>query len=178
MELWTLFVELLRAAPLRACRAARGRCRTMPSSVMSVGVRLALLPMTFRLAIRAQEIQRKIRDLAPELEDVSNAATGLIRFALLARHRRCIESTVGSPFFQNATRYPPTHAGPHSARAFVKRSCRAWLAEGDSSGSLISRDPISSSRSSPRGWVGWRDSWLRQARPSTRREALQFCWAW
>ena len=67
MELWTVFVELVRQI-LFVLAVPLGGNLGAAIVVLSIGVRLALLPMTLRLAIKAQEIQRKIRDLAPELE--------------------------------------------------------------------------------------------------------------
>ena len=67
MELWTLFVELMRQI-LFVLAIPLGGNLGAAIVALSVGVRLALLPMTLRLAIKAQEIQRTIRDLAPELE--------------------------------------------------------------------------------------------------------------
>jgi YidC/Oxa1 family membrane protein insertase len=67
MELWTVFVELVRQI-LFVLAVPLGGNLGAAIVVLSVGVRLALLPMTLRLAIKAQEIQRTIRDLAPELE--------------------------------------------------------------------------------------------------------------
>ena len=67
MELWTVFVELVRQI-LFVLALPLGGNLGAAIVVLSIGVRLALLPMTLRLAIKAQEIQRTIRDLAPELE--------------------------------------------------------------------------------------------------------------
>ena len=67
MVLWTLFVELLREI-LFVLAVPLGGNLGAAIVALSVGVRLALLPMTLRLSIKAQEIQRKIRELAPELE--------------------------------------------------------------------------------------------------------------
>ena len=67
MELWTVFVELVRQI-LFVLAVPLGGNLGAAIVVLSIGVRLALLPMTLRLAIKAQEIQRTIRHLAPELE--------------------------------------------------------------------------------------------------------------
>ena len=86
MELWTVFVELLRellfvlAVPLSGNLGAA-------IVALSIGVRLALLPMTLRLAIRAQEIQRKVRELAPEVERLKRRYTDPVR---LARETRAL----------------------------------------------------------------------------------------
>jgi YidC/Oxa1 family membrane protein insertase len=65
--LWTAFVDLLREI-LFGLAIPLGGNLGAAIIALSIGIRLALLPMTLRLAIRARETQRKLRSLAPELE--------------------------------------------------------------------------------------------------------------
>ena len=67
MLLWTAFVDLLREV-LFGLAIPFGGSLGAAIIALSIGVRLVLLPMTLRLAIRARETQRKLRSLAPELE--------------------------------------------------------------------------------------------------------------
>jgi YidC/Oxa1 family membrane protein insertase len=65
--MWGSFVELLRAAIFGAAHVCGG---SLGSGVLlaSAAVRLALLPLTLRLARRAREQQAKLATLRPELD--------------------------------------------------------------------------------------------------------------
>jgi len=65
--MWAGFVELLRAAIFAAAHVCGG---SLGGGILlvSAGVRLALLPLTLRLARRAREQQAKLAALRPELE--------------------------------------------------------------------------------------------------------------
>jgi len=65
--MWAGFVELLRAAIFAAAHVCGGN---LGGGVLlvSAGVRLALLPLTLRLARRAREQQAKLTALRPEME--------------------------------------------------------------------------------------------------------------
>ena len=65
--MWAGFVELLRAAIFAAAHVCGG---SLGGGILlvSVGVRLALLPLTLRLARRARDQQAKLATLLPELE--------------------------------------------------------------------------------------------------------------
>jgi YidC/Oxa1 family membrane protein insertase len=73
--LWTAFVDLLREI-LFGLAIPLGGNLGAAIIALSIGVRLALLPMTLRLAIRARETQRKLRSLAPELERLKKKHAG------------------------------------------------------------------------------------------------------
>jgi YidC/Oxa1 family membrane protein insertase len=64
---WTDFVELIRAAIFGASHVVGG---SLGGGILlvSFAVRLGLLPWTLRIARRAQLQQRRLADLAPELE--------------------------------------------------------------------------------------------------------------
>ena len=65
--MWAGFVELLRAAIFGAAHVCGG---SLGGGILlvSAGVRLALLPLTLRLARRARDQQAKLATLLPELE--------------------------------------------------------------------------------------------------------------
>ena len=65
--MWAGFVELLRAAIFAAAHVCGG---SLGGGVLlvSAGVRLALLPLTLRLARRARDQQAKLAALLPEME--------------------------------------------------------------------------------------------------------------
>ena len=65
--MWAGFVELLRAAIFAAAHVCGG---SLGGGILlvSVGVRLALLPLTLRLARRARDQQAKLATLLPEME--------------------------------------------------------------------------------------------------------------
>ena len=65
--MWAGFVELLRAAIFAAAHVCGG---SLGGGILlvSAGVRLALLPLTLRLARRARDQQAKLATLLPELE--------------------------------------------------------------------------------------------------------------
>jgi len=65
--MWAGFVELLRAAIFGAAHVCGG---SLGGGIVlvSAGVRLALLPLTLRLALRARDQQAKLASLLPELE--------------------------------------------------------------------------------------------------------------
>jgi len=67
--MWAAFVEILRAAIFAAAHVSGG---SLGAGILlvSAGVRLALLPLTLRLARRAREQQARIATLRPELEDL------------------------------------------------------------------------------------------------------------
>ena len=65
--MWAGFVELLRAAIFAAAHVSGG---SLGGGILlvSAGIRLALLPLTLRLARRARDQQAKLATLLPELE--------------------------------------------------------------------------------------------------------------
>jgi YidC/Oxa1 family membrane protein insertase len=65
--MWSGFVELLRAAIFAAAHVS---CGSLGGGILlvSAGVRLALLPLTLRLARRARDQQAKLATLLPELQ--------------------------------------------------------------------------------------------------------------
>jgi YidC/Oxa1 family membrane protein insertase len=65
--MWSSFVELLRAAIFGAAHVCGG---SLGSGILlvSAAIRLALLPLTLRLARRAREQQARLAALKPELE--------------------------------------------------------------------------------------------------------------
>jgi YidC/Oxa1 family membrane protein insertase len=65
--MWAGFVELLRAAIFAAAHVCGG---SLGGGILlvSAGVRLALLPLTLRLARRARDQQAKLAALVPEME--------------------------------------------------------------------------------------------------------------
>jgi YidC/Oxa1 family membrane protein insertase len=65
--MWDTFVELLRAAIVGAAHLCGGSLGG-GILVVSAGIRLALLPLTLRLARRAREQQARIAAIRPELE--------------------------------------------------------------------------------------------------------------
>ena len=89
--MWAGFVELLRAAIFAAAHVCGG---SLGGGILlvSAGVRLALLPLTLRLARRARDQQAKLAALLPEMEALqrqyANDPRRLMREtrALQARH--------------------------------------------------------------------------------------------
>jgi YidC/Oxa1 family membrane protein insertase len=67
--MWGTFVEILRAAIFSAAHVAGG---SLGSGILlvSAGVRLALLPLTLRIARRAREQQIRLAALKPELDAI------------------------------------------------------------------------------------------------------------
>jgi YidC/Oxa1 family membrane protein insertase len=66
---WSDLVDLLRAVILGVAQVCNGSVGAAVILV-SLAIRLALLPLTLRLARRAREHQRRLRELQPELERV------------------------------------------------------------------------------------------------------------
>ena len=66
---WSDLVDLLRATILGVAQVCNGSVGAAVILV-SFAIRLALLPLTLRLARRAREHQRRLRELQPELERV------------------------------------------------------------------------------------------------------------
>lgn len=66
---WSDLIDVLRAAILGVAQVCNGSVGAAVILV-SLAIRLALLPLTLRLARRAREHQRRIRELRPELERV------------------------------------------------------------------------------------------------------------
>jgi YidC/Oxa1 family membrane protein insertase len=64
---WSDLVELLRAVIFGVAQVCNGSVGAAVILV-SLAIRLALLPLTLRLARRAREHQRRLRELRPELE--------------------------------------------------------------------------------------------------------------
>jgi len=89
--MWAGFVELLRAGIFAAAHVCGG---SLGGGILlvSAGVRLALLPLTLRLARNARAQQAKLATLQPEIEALqrrfANDPTGLLREtrALHAKH--------------------------------------------------------------------------------------------
>ena len=89
--MWAGFVELLRAGIFAAAHVCGG---SLGGGIflVSAGVRLALLPLTLRLARNARAQQAKLATLQPEIEALqrrfANDPTGLLREtrALHAKH--------------------------------------------------------------------------------------------
>jgi len=89
--MWAGFVELLRAGIFAAAHVCGG---SLGGGILlvSAGVRLALLPLTLRLARNARAQQAKLATLQPEIEILqrrfANDPTGLLREtrALHAKH--------------------------------------------------------------------------------------------
>ena len=89
--MWAGFVELLRAGIFAAAHVCGG---SLGGGILlvSAGVRLALLPLTLRLARNARAQQAKLAALQPEMEALqrrfANDPTGLLREtrALHAKH--------------------------------------------------------------------------------------------
>jgi|SRR5690349_10172017 len=67
--MWAGFVELLRAAIFAAAHVCGGSLGA-GIFLVSAGARLALLPLTLRLARRAREQQARLDKLQPEMEDL------------------------------------------------------------------------------------------------------------
>ena len=76
--MWGSFVELLRAAIFGAAHVCGG---SLGSGVLLVSavVRLALLPLTLRLARRAREQQAKLATLKPQLDALQRRYADAIR---------------------------------------------------------------------------------------------------
>ena len=66
---WSDIVDLLRATILGVAQVCNGSVGTAVILV-SLAIRLALLPITLRLARRARANQRRLQDLKPELERI------------------------------------------------------------------------------------------------------------
>lgn len=66
---WHDFIELLRAAILGVAQVCNGSVGTAVILV-SLAVRLVMLPLTLHLARRAREHQRRLSELQPELERI------------------------------------------------------------------------------------------------------------
>ena len=69
MGLWTAFVDLIYAA-LFALSTIFGGNMALAIVVLSAAVRLALLPLTLRLAYRSLETQAKLKRLEPQLAEL------------------------------------------------------------------------------------------------------------
>jgi YidC/Oxa1 family membrane protein insertase len=66
MPAWTLFVDIFRAALFALAHLSNGSLGTA-IVILSILVRLALLPWTLKLAIRTREASARIKGLAPEI---------------------------------------------------------------------------------------------------------------
>lgn len=66
---WSDTIDLLRATIMGVAQVCNGSVGAAVILV-SLGIRLALLPVTLRLARRAREHQRRLADLKPELDGV------------------------------------------------------------------------------------------------------------
>jgi YidC/Oxa1 family membrane protein insertase len=69
MEVWTNFVDLI-FTTLVGLSTILGGNMGLAIGVLSLGVRLALLPLTLRLAHRALDVQAALKKLEPELSKI------------------------------------------------------------------------------------------------------------
>jgi YidC/Oxa1 family membrane protein insertase len=107
--MWAAFVELLRAAIFSAAHVCGG---SLGGGILLVSalVRLALLPLTLRLARRAREQQVKLAALQPEVEALqrryANDALALFRETQALHAKHGIRLVTPSSFVGMAVQFP------------------------------------------------------------------------
>jgi len=107
--MWAAFVELLRAAIFSAAHVCGG---SLGGGILLVSalVRLALLPLTLRLARRAREQQVRLAALQPEIEALqrsyANDPLGLFRETRVLHAKHGIRLVTPSSFVGMAVQFP------------------------------------------------------------------------
>jgi YidC/Oxa1 family membrane protein insertase len=134
---WTSLVELVRAVIFAVAHVCNGSLG-LAVCVVSVVLRLLLLPLTLRLARRALEHQRRLATLKPELERVQRRyrddPAALWRETAAVHRRRGVKPVDPAGFFGGLVQLPLFAAFYAALRGGVGAGVR-FLGIGDLAGS-------------------------------------------